>query len=109
MFTLRRILYALAIVFLADYPLFGVWIVLGGTLCMLIFAMTEMPWRDPLVNNQHIFNELMTYLLCICLLLFNSFVAIQTRTLLGYGLIGLVSVFLVYNGVIMLRKVTRIA
>ena len=82
---------------------------MAGTLCMLAFAVTEMPWRDTLINNQHIFNEVLTYFTCIFLLFFNSSVSIETRLNLGYGLIALVSVFLVYNGVIMMRKVTRIA
>ena len=41
MFTIRRIVYALSIVLLAKYPLFGVWILLGGTILMIAFAVTE--------------------------------------------------------------------
>lgn len=42
------------------------------------------------------------------LLLFNNFVPLYTREAIGYFMIGIISVFLVYNGVIMLRKVTRL-
>lgn len=48
--TLRRLIYALSIVFLADVPLAGIWILLGTTLVMLIFALTELPWKQPLIN-----------------------------------------------------------
>lgn len=108
MFLIRRLVYALSIVFLAGNPFFGVWILMHGTLLMLAFAVTEMPWRDPLINRQHQFNELTTYLICIVLLLFNNFVPTFTREVLGYCMIGIISVFLVYNAVIMMRKVTRL-
>ena len=108
MFTIRRLVYALSIVTLSNYPLFGVWLMMIGTCIMLAFALTEMPWRDPLVNNQHIFNELMTYFVCIILLLFNAHVPTNTRITLGYGLIAIITIFLVYNGLIIVRKVTRL-
>ena len=60
------------------------------------------------VNHQNVFNELATYVTCIFLLLFNGFVDTRTRYGLGYCLIGVISIFLVYNGIIMLRKVTRL-
>lgn len=109
MFTIRRLVYTLSIMLLADYQLYGVWLLMLGTCIMLIFAVTEMPWRDPLMNNQYIFNEVTIYLMCIMLLLFNSFVPIETRIILGEVLIGIICTFLVYNGIIMMRKVTRLA
>ena len=108
MFALRRVLYALSIVLLAQHALFGVWMLLGGTMLMLAFAVTEVPWNDSIINVQHIFNELVTYLTCIFLLLFNGFVDAQMRHGLGYILIGIISIFLVYNGIIMLRKVSKL-
>ena len=108
MFAFRRIFYALAIVLLGSYPLFGVWILLAGTVAMIALAVTEHPWEHPIINHQHIFNEFVTYFLCIFLLLFNGFVGPRMRLNLGYVLIGLISIFLVYNGVIMLMKITRL-
>ena len=40
--------------------------------------------------------------------MFNGFVDAMTRHNLGYVLIGIISIFLVYNGIIMLRKVTKL-
>ena len=42
------------------------------------------------------------------LLLFNGFVGPRMRLNLGYVLIGLISIFLVYNGIIMLLRITRL-
>ena len=41
MFALRRVIYALSIVFLPKAPLLGVWIMLGVTLIMLIYVFLE--------------------------------------------------------------------
>ena len=108
MYTVRRVIYALAIVLLAHHSLFGVWILTVSTLLMLVYALNEEQWRDPIINQQHFFNEIVTYLVSLFLLIFNGFVKVESRVTLGYILIGLVSIFLVYNGIIMLRKITRL-
>ena len=108
LFTFRRVTYTLAIIFLAKFALFGVWVVLAFTMLMLIFGVMEHQWKDSLINSQNITNEIITYMVCIFLLLFNNFVSTEMRHTLGYILIGLISIFLVYNGVIMLRKVTKL-
>ena len=41
MFTLRRVLYALTIVLMPNWPLIGTWILLIGTLVMLGYALVE--------------------------------------------------------------------
>lgn len=87
----------------------GVWLLMAGTLLMLLVAITEDIWVEPLNNHQHIFNESVTYLVCVVLLLFSGIVDARTRNNLGFLLIGLISIFLVYNGVLMLRKVTRLS
>ena len=40
--------------------------------------------------------------------MFNGFIPAGTRLTLGYVLIGIITVFLVYNGVIMTRKIYRL-
>ena len=109
MFAIRRLVYALSIVFMARMPMCGVWLLMAGTLLMLLVAITEDIWVEPLNNHQHIFNESVTYLMCVVLLLFSGFVDARSRNNLGFLLIGLISIFLVYNGVLMLRKVTRLS
>ena len=107
MFTLRRIVYALSIVLIASVPLLGVWIMLFGTVIMLAYALSEWQWSDKLINIQHIFNETVTYLVCVYLLLFTNFVDAEIRVTLGYFLLGVFVCFLVFNAVIMLIMLCR--
>lgn len=102
MFTLRRIIYALCIVLIATLPLLGVWIMLVGTLVMLAYAVTEWQWKARIINHQHIFNEITTYIVCIHLLMFTNYNTAQVRVLLGFVLLGVFVIFLVYNSIIML-------
>ena len=107
MFTLRRIFYALSIVLIASVPLLGVWIMLFGTVIMLAYALSEWQWSDKLINIQHIFNETVTYLVCVYLLLFTNFVDAEMRVTLGYFLLGVFVCFLAFNVVIMLIMLCR--
>ena len=50
MFLLRRVIYALVIVFLAETYLWGVFVVMFSCLCMLAFALTEFQWKDKIIN-----------------------------------------------------------
>ena len=102
MFTLRRICYALTIVLIPNWPLIGTWILLIGTLVMLGYALVEWQWQQPIINSQHIFNEVITYLVCIYLLMFTHFVKLEQRVILGYTLLGCFVTFLSYNTIIML-------
>lgn len=102
MFTIRRIVYALSIVWLYSMPLIGSWIMLAGTMLMLAYALTELQWRSKLINSQHIFNEVITYSICVYLLLFTNFLAASTRVRLGYSLLALFSSFIGFNTLIML-------
>ena len=50
MFLLRRVVYALVIVFLVEAYLWGVFVVMFSCLCMLAFALTEFQWKDKIIN-----------------------------------------------------------
>ena len=50
MFLLRRVVYALVIVFLVETYLWGVFVVMFSCLCMLAFALTEFQWKDKIIN-----------------------------------------------------------
>lgn len=103
MFLFRRIFYALSIVMLASVPLLSSFVFMLGTLGMLIYALSEFQWRDSSVNQQHIVDEIFTYILSVFLLLFTNVVDANVRINLGYALIGLFIVYVVYNIVMMLR------
>ena len=102
MFTLRRIIYALIIVFMFKAPLLGTWIMLWGTLAMLAYVFVEMQWKSRVTNAQHIFNEVTMYIVCIHLLMFTNFVNGVTRVFFGYLLLGFFICFLIYNSILML-------
>lgn len=102
MFTLRRVIYAFSIVLIATLPLLGVWVMLAGTLVMLAYVLTEWQWKARIINLQHVFNEITTYLVCIYLLMFTNFVNASMRVVLGYFLLGIFLCFIVYNAIIML-------
>ena len=46
MFLLRRIIYALVIVFMDQIMIFGVLIVMYSCLLMLAYALSECQWQD---------------------------------------------------------------
>ena len=80
-----------------------------GTLVMIAFGVTEWLWKDAVINQQYILNEIFTYIVSLFLLMFNGYVVTGTRLTMGYVLIGVTSVYLVYNGIIMMRKITRLS
>ena len=77
MFTVRRIFYALAIVLLHSCKVIGTWFLLFGTIVMLAYSLTEWQWKSSLINSQHVFNEVITYLVCLYLLLYTNFVTVS--------------------------------
>ena len=50
MFTIRRIIYAITIVWLPSIRLYGIWILLFSTLVMLCYALTEKPWHEDITS-----------------------------------------------------------
>lgn len=55
-----------------------------------------------MINHQHIFNECTLYLLSVLLLLFSNYVEPEMRYILGFFLITVVFIFVIYNIIIML-------
>lgn len=103
MFMLRRVIYALVIVFMDKIMIFGVFIVMGCCLIMLAYALTEWQWKDRVINLQHVVNEGIIYTLCVVLLLYSNYVEeAQMRHLLGFALIGICILFVTFNTVIII-------
>jgi hypothetical protein len=75
---------------------------MGYTLLMLGYVLSEHQWKDRVINSQHIFNECILYVLSVIMLLFSSYVEPSMRYILGFLLIAVVFIFVVYNLVIML-------
>lgn len=100
MFLLRRIIYAITIIFLAQETVFGVLVVMASCLIMLAYALTEWQWKEPLINCQHIGDEITIYIICLMLLLFSGFVESAMRNIVGWALIGLCVAYVVFNTIV---------
>ena len=74
MFLVRRIVYALAIVFMAQYAVFSIFLVMLSGMIMLAYALSEWQWKDHIISCQHIGDEVTIYVLCVLLLLYSGFV-----------------------------------
>ena len=53
------------------------------------------------------FNEIVTYLVCVYLLIFTNFVEAEMRVTMGYFLLGAFVCFLAFNVIIMLILLCR--
>ena len=98
LFLVRRVMYALIIVFMVDEPFFGSVLLLLSCFMMLCFTVTEAQWEDSAMNSLHIANECSFYGVCLFLLLFTGMVpSVYTRIFLGWCLIGFVICTIAYN------------
>ena len=100
MFLVRRVIYALVIVFLAHVMFWGVWFVMYSCLVMLAFALAEWQWREPIINYQHIIDEWFIYMLCLLLLCFSNYVSSSTRWMIGYIFILVCFIYIVFNTIV---------
>ena len=70
-FLLRRIIYAIVIVFTTEEnALFGAMALLLTCLFMITLVVLEAQWQDTLINRQHLVNEAFFYIFCAILMLF---------------------------------------
>lgn len=108
MFLLRRIAYATTIVFMAQHAVLGVLTVMLCTLVMLAYSLCEHQWRESLINNQHIVDEITIYILCIFALLFNNYLDSVMRYEVGWLFIGICIAYTIFNFVVIVYHSARI-
>lgn len=87
---------------------FGVVVVMISCLIMLAYALSEMPWKETIINCQHIGDEITIYMICVMLLLFSGFVDTDTRHNIGWALIGLCISYVVFNTIVSLYYSARL-
>ncbi len=87
---------------MSNITIWGVLIFMTMTLITLGYILSEQPWKDRIINRQHIFNECTLYILSVMMLLFSNFVEPEMRYMIGFFLISIVFIFLVYNFLIMM-------
>ena len=102
MFMARRIIFALMIVYMDKVEIWNVLLFMACTLIMLAYTLSEHQWKSYVINYQHIFNECTLYIVSVLLLCFNNFLGPEMRYMMGFVLIALVFIFVVYNTIIML-------
>lgn len=107
LYCLRRILYALVIVYMSHMPLIGISAMIIAVMIYLAFVIQEKPWKDSLVNTQHIINEAGLYLALIFLVTFKAVGDINVRDPLGYGFIALICLLVAYNMLIIVFDAIR--
>lgn len=67
----RRLLFAFIIVFMHSVRHTGLFVFIGCTLAMMMYAFIEHQWKDPLINAQNILNECVLYLFCLFMVYFS--------------------------------------
>jgi hypothetical protein len=97
LYLLRRIIFALVVIFLGRTTLFQQLIFIWTNVIMLAFAVNDFPWKESLINQQHIVNEMFVYVVSIMLLLFTDYVPFEVRYNLGYVMIFVLLSFVFYN------------
>jgi hypothetical protein len=58
LFLLRRLIFAISLVFLTDWPLLQVNLMFFQSLCLILYLIAYKPMEEPVMNYQKIFNEL---------------------------------------------------
>ena len=69
---------------------------------MLAYVLSELQWKDRIINYQHIFNESTLYILSVMMLMFTNYLSPEMRYIMGFMLIFFVFIFVIYNTIIML-------
>lgn len=104
-FVLRRLLYALIIVFMVGEvkAFFGALMLTLTSLAMLLFVASEHQWETTMLNCQHLINETIFYIVCVSLLCFTGLLTDTAQsTNLGWLLIGIIIAMVIYNTVVIL-------
>ena len=97
-FLLRRVIYAVIIIFMFDRPFAGSLILMGMSLAFLCYVLCEAQWEDNLMNQQHIVNEVVLYIcLVLVFILCDTVVSEYQQKIVGWLLISLIIVTVIYN------------
>lgn len=84
----RRILFALGVVFLLDYPTLQIYLFIFPTLAVLMMVGLAEPLQTPFENKSEVYNNFTILVLSYCLLCFTEFVPVpDMRYNMGYLMI----------------------
>ena len=76
-----------------------------ASLAMLIYVTSEMQWETKLINQLHILNESVFYLLCVSLICFSGLLLEPNQAVaLGWYLIAIITMMIIWNSIIILYE-----
>lgn len=102
----RRLYYSLVIVFMCHMPQVAILSLLAVCLAILIFTVTEKPWKDSEMQKLAIANEVFLYLIIVLVLACTSISNPEgaESEILGYLIIGVVTLAIHVNLVAMFAQ-----
>lgn len=104
----RRVLYAIAIVFMQGSRQWGLFLTIWATLAMLAFTLLENQWKDSLINKQHIMNEAVLFVLCSLAVYFtDSATSIESRLIIGKWFNCLFVLMMLANSLLVLSQILK--
>ena len=109
-FLLRRIIYALTIVYMRDLSsnLFCIIVTMSHTLFMLGYVWTERQWKDSTLNTMHMCNEIILYILCLFSVYFcNVESSISSRLTIGWVFMVVFTVLMLGNTLFLLKLIFK--
>ena len=109
MFLVRRLLYAIVIVWADEVMHVGVLLVLFSSMVMMAYACKEWQWKDSIINYQHILNESAIYLVCAYIFCSSTLIVdAEVRWQWGFVLIAVCFIYVLYNAVVMIIYAIRL-
>jgi low temperature requirement protein LtrA len=90
-----------------DQPLFAVLSFLGLTVAMLAYSLHEKQWKDPAINRQNIFNEVILYMIAILFFFCRGNFAEEMHSMVGLVLLGLIGALAIVNMIVMTYAALR--
>jgi hypothetical protein len=108
LFLLRRLVFALSLVFLTDWPLLQVNLLFLQSLSLLLYLLACRPFDDPVISAQELFNELCILGVTYPSLLFSGYLddpLIEYQA--GWYIVGVIGVNLTVNMSIALVQAGR--
>jgi hypothetical protein len=105
-FMLRRLVFAVAIVFMAHMPQIASLVMLCVSVAMLAFILVENPWKDPEHQKLDIANEIFLILVLTLILTCNCLTDTKSAQSEAFGwmLIGLLTLVIYVNLVVIIAQ-----
>ena len=85
---------------------FGSLLLTLSSLILLAFVAMEAPWERQMLNTWHLLNEAVFFIVCSGLMCFSGMLNMATQSVsLGWILVGLIFVMIIYNSIIIIFDV----